>query len=75
MNNLELNNKTYDRLKLAVQVILPALLTCYTTIAVALGLPATEVVTIIAGAVITCLGTILGISSKNYEKNKMDNNA
>lgn len=64
-----INNKTYDILKWVVQVVLPALLTLFGVIGATLELPYTEVVITIGTAIITCLGTILGVSNVQY-KNK-----
>ena len=65
---MKINNKTYDILKWIVITVLPALLTCFSTIGVTLNWEFTEIVIIIGSAITTCLGTILGISSINYNK-------
>ena len=63
---MKLSNKTYDMLKWVAQIFLPAFITLYGTIALALGLPYTDVVVTIVGAVDTFLGTLLGISTVKY---------
>ena len=63
-----MSNKVYDILKRVTQIILPALLSLYGVIGSTLGIPYTQEVMTIGAAVITCLGTCLGISSHNYYK-------
>lgn len=63
-----MSNKVYDILKRVTQIILPALLSLYGVIGSTLGIPHTQDVMTIGAAVITCLGTCLGISSHNYYK-------
>ena len=63
-----LNDKVYNFLKKLVQVYLPALATLYFSIAQIWGFPNTEDILGTATAIITCLGVILGISSKSYAK-------
>lgn len=65
-----MSNKTYDILKWIAQVFLPALITLYGVIANALDLPYTETVITIAVGVDTFLGTVLGISTINYNANR-----
>lgn len=65
---LAMGNKTYDRLKSVAQYWLPATATLYFSLATIWGLPyGTEVVGTIT-AIDFALGTILGISKKNYEE-------
>ena len=59
-------NKVYDVLKWIAQILLPALITLFGTIATAVGFEHTDVVITIAIAVDTFLGTLLGLSSKAY---------
>ena len=72
---MKLSNSLYDKLKWVAQILIPAIITFYGTIAMALGLPYTDVVVTILGAVDAFLGTILGISTSNYnnelEKQRM----
>lgn len=63
-----MSNKTYDILKWIVITVLPALLTLFGVIGATLDLNCTDTVITIGTAVITCLGTILGVSSVNYAK-------
>ena len=66
-----MSNKVYDVLKWMVTVVLPALLTLFGVIGATLDLNYTDTVITIGTAVITCLGTIIGVSSINYNaKNK-----
>lgn len=66
-----MSNKVYDVLKWIVTVVLPALLTLFGVIGATLDLKYTDTVITIGTAVITCLGTIIGVSSINYNaKNK-----
>lgn len=65
---MKLSNKTYDILKWVAQILIPALGTLYFALSKIWGFPfATEVVGTLA-AVDTFLGTILGISTSNYNK-------
>lgn len=61
-----LTNKTYDVLKKICLIWLPALTTFYGVLGSTLNIPHTEEVITIAVAFDTMLGTILGISSRNY---------
>lgn len=60
----------YDILKWIVITVLPALLTLFGVIGATLGWNFTDTVITIGTAVITFLGTIIGVSSVNYNKNK-----
>ena len=64
-----LSNKLYDYLKKFCLVWLPALTTFYGVLGATLNIPYTQEVITIAVAFDTMLGTILGISSRNYYKN------
>lgn len=65
---MKLSNKTYDVLKYIAQYVLPALGALYFGLAKIWGLPyGTEIVGTIA-LVDTFLGTLLGLSTKNYNK-------
>ena len=63
-----MENKVYDVLKFLALVVLPALATFYAAIAEVWGLPYTEQVVGTITAVDTLLGTLLKISSDNYNK-------
>jgi len=67
-----MSNKVYDTLKFVAQVVLPAAGTLYFALAKIWGFPCgTEIVGTIT-AIDTFLGAVLGISTKNYNK---DNNS
>lgn len=61
-------NKVYDILKFIAQIVLPALGTLYFAIASIWNLPYGEEIVGTITAIDTFLGTILGISSLNYNK-------
>jgi hypothetical protein len=65
---MKLSNKTYDIMKWVVQLLIPALITLYGVIGSTLNIPYTQEVLTIAGAVDVFLGTILKISTDNYNK-------
>lgn len=65
-----MSNKTYDILKWIVITVLPAILTLFGVIGATLDFSFTDTVITIGTAVITFLGTVLGISSVNYNKSK-----
>ena len=65
-----MKNKTYDILKFIAQIVLPALATFYVTIAGLWGLPLNKEVSGTIMAVDTLLGTVLMISSSNYNKER-----
>lgn len=67
-----MTNKIYDILKWIAIIVLPALATFYTAIAGTCNLPyQTEVPTVIT-AFATLLGTVLGISNINYQKDQKE---
>ena len=63
-----ISNAMYDRLKFLVQVALPAAGTLYFALAGLWGLPAAEQVVGTIVAFTTFLGVLLGISTKNYNR-------
>lgn len=65
---MTMKNEVYDILKWVCTVVLPALTALYGVIGNVLHIPYTQETLTIAAAVITCMGTILGISSVNYGK-------
>lgn len=65
---MKLSNKTYDIMKWVVQLLIPSLITLYGVIGTTLNIPYTEQVLTIGGAVDVFLGTILKISTNNYNK-------
>jgi hypothetical protein len=67
---MKLNDKVYNILKWVALVVLPTIGTLYTALAMIWGLPYGEEVAGTILAVGTALGTLLGISTVNYNKNK-----
>lgn len=63
-----LKNKTYDILKFICQIVLPALGTLYFALAGIWGFPYGEAIVGTVAAITTCLGTILQISTAQYNK-------
>lgn len=63
-----MKNKTYDALKFVAQILLPALGTLYFALAQIWGLPYGEAIVGTITAVDLFLGTLLGISSSEYNK-------
>lgn len=62
----QLSGAMYNKVKWLVTIVMPALMTLYFTIDQTLGLPHTDEVMGISSAVMTFLGVVLGISTKNY---------
>ena len=65
---MKLSNKVYDNLKWIAMIALPAIATFYLTLAGIWGLPYGEQVSATIMAIDTCLGVLLGISTKQYNK-------
>lgn len=63
-----LSSKTYEILKWIAQIVLPALGTLYFALATIWGLPYGEQVVGTITAVDAFLGTLLGLSTVNYNK-------
>lgn len=63
-----ISNKAYDILKWVGMIALPAIGTLYFALAGIWGFPFGEQVVGTIMAVNVCLGALLGISSKNYNK-------
>lgn len=61
-----MSNKLYDLLKFLALVVLPAVATLYTALANIWGLPYAEEIPLTITAIDTFLGSVLMISSKNY---------
>lgn len=66
-----MTNKTYDTLKLIVQIILPAVITCIGVVGKATGFEHTEIVLTILGAITACAGTILKGVHDSYMSDKI----
>lgn len=65
---MKMSNKVYDILKKVAQIYLPGLATLYFTLSGIWGLPFAEQIVGTITAVDTFLGVILGISTKQYNK-------
>lgn len=63
-----MSNKVYDTLKFIAQILLPAIATLYFALSTIWGLPYGEEIVGTITAVDLFLGTLLGISSLNYNK-------
>lgn len=70
---MKLSNKLYDFLKFVAQIVLPALGGLYFGLAKLWGFPCGEEVVGTIALVDTFLGTLLGISTYNYNKEMMNN--
>lgn len=67
---MRLKNDTYDILKWVAQILLPALAVLYSSLAKTWNLPFGNGITETIVAIDLFLGTLLGISSSNYYKEK-----
>ncbi len=67
---MKLSNEVYDKLKWVAQIGLPALTTLYVAIGGIWSLSYVKEVAGTLSAIDLCLGTLLGISSTNYYKEK-----
>lgn len=67
---MKLSNKWYDILKYIAQIVLPALGTLYFALSQIWGWPYGEAIVGTITAVDACLGTLLGISTAQYNKSK-----
>lgn len=70
---MKLSNKLYDFLKFIAQIVLPALGGLYFGLCKLWGFPYGEEVVGTIALVDTFLGTLLGISTYNYNKEMMNN--
>ncbi len=70
-------DKVYRVLKWISVIVLPAFATLYGVIGKACDIPHTDTVVIIVSAVATFIGTLIGVSTANYNKgdNKTNNGA
>lgn len=66
-----MTNKTYDALKLTIQIALPAVIACIGAIGQAVAWPYTEITMTILGAITACAGTILKGVHDTYMKDKI----
>ncbi|MBR6654358.1 MAG: hypothetical protein IKL27_06475 [Oscillospiraceae bacterium] len=67
---MKLNDKVYDVLKWVALVALDAIGVCYKAIAAVWALPYGDEVLTTCAAVAVCLGTLLGVSTAQYYKDK-----
>ena len=65
---MKMSNKTYDKLKWLVTIVLPAAATLYFTLSGIWGFPCGEQVVGTIAAITAFLGVCLGISTVNYNK-------
>lgn len=65
---MKMNDKTYDILKFVAQILLPAIATLYFALAQVWNLPFSEEIVGTISAIDVFLGTILGITTTNYNK-------
>lgn len=65
---MKMSNKVYDVLKFFAQIVLPACGTLYFALASIWGLPYGEQIVGTITAIDTFLGALLGISTKQYNK-------
>lgn len=67
-----LNNKVYDIMKYVTTIAIPAFATLYFALAGVWSWPYAEEVLATCTAVETCLGILLGISTAEYNKKKVN---
>lgn len=70
---MQLDNKTYDFLKFLALKVLPALATLLLVLTNIWGIPYGEAIAATITAVDTFLGTLLGISAREYAKEQTAN--
>ena len=68
---MKLNDKVYDVLKWIALIALNAIGVCYKTPAAVWGWPFGEEVLTTCTALALCLGTLLGISTAEYNKSRL----
>lgn len=66
-----MSNRTYDIVKLVIQIVLPAIITCIGVIGQAVAWPYTEITMTILGAITACAGTILKGIHDSYMDDKI----
>ena len=71
---MTLNNKTYDILKWIALIVLPAIATLYSGLANIWGFPYGNEIVCTITAIDTFLGALLGVSTKNYNKDQTEEN-
>ena len=65
---MQLSDHVYDVMKWLVMCVIPALTTFYCVCDKVFNIGYAEIVATISAALCTCLGTILGISTAQYNK-------
>ena len=65
---MQMSDKTYDTMKWIVWAVLPALATLIGSLGVTLGWANTDVYVTIITAITAFLGTVTGVSNRNYNK-------
>ena len=65
---MKLNDKLYDVLKWITMIVIPALATAYVGLAAVWAWPYADEIAKTAAVVCTLLGTLLGISTAQYNK-------
>lgn len=65
---MKMTNKTYDVLKFLVTVFAPALMTLVGGVGAAGLVADTDVIVTVIGLITAFVGTLIGVSSKNYSK-------
>lgn len=65
---MQMNDKTYDNMKWIVWAVLPALATLIGSLGVTLGWANTDIYVTIITAITAFLGTVTGVSNRNYNK-------
>ena len=69
-----LSNRVYDTLKWCVMIAIPALTTAYVGLSGVWGWPYAEEVAKTSAVICTLLGTLLGISTAQYNKQEPTDN-
>lgn len=67
---MKMKNKTYDALKFLVTVFAPALMTLVGGLGAAGLVADTDVIVTVIGLVTAFVGSLIGLSSKQYKSNK-----
>lgn len=65
---MQMSDKTYDNMKWIVWAVLPALATLIGSLGVTLGWANTDIYVTIITAITAFLGTVTGVSNRNYNK-------
>lgn len=69
---MKLPDKLYDILKWVTMIVLPALATAYVGLAAIWGWPFADEVAKTTAVICTLLGALLGISTAQYNKDKLE---